>query len=424
VQDPLGLQFALVGDALSATDDTYAHNDITSAHDLGLVLLTGTAPPMVYEPFSSTWSPLLPEPDAAITAAGYDASNHHWILASANGLVYAYDALTDTRIAEIMAPPGILGPPAIDNAAGRIAFPTSYGYMAMFNTTSLAQTVSSPYPIGGTPTRALLDAQYRRIFIADPNAEGTRVVDDTYFAGMAGDTLGNTGAPSDLAIHASSNRLLASFPDESLVRAYTLDTLQPASPPAVALSNPAQIAVHGESLAVLTTSGQLHLVDAETFSPTQTPLNVAATNGSLQILETTVPPVVLNEVQGSGPGWVELRTTGSGSINLGGWVLETTSGAFQIDLSSLGSTSNEAYTLICHPTAPVSVACDLETPALFIDAEAVLQLRNVGVVVDYLRSPAGSGIHARTHPAIDGRRVEGYANSQGTPGASNEDVNL
>jgi hypothetical protein len=402
--------------------EDFSHQQITPADVLGVVLLTGNSSPMVFEPLSQSWSSLTPEITAPVTGAAFDPVSLSWIIAASNGSVYTYDALTDSLIEQVAAPPGTLGMPAVDSRAGRVSFPTTFGYLAVYSLPNLIPVGLSPFAIGGTPQQALFDERGRRVFLSDPAVSGTRVVDDTYFSGLAGGSLVGVGTPADIAKDITSNRFFASYPDDGLVRSYVLDTLQPAIPPAVALSSPTHVETHSDSVVVLTSTGQLHLLDILGFTPQQPPVSTGASGGVLGILKSRVPSVVLNEVKGNGAGWVELYITET--TNLAGWVLETTSDSLQIDLSSLGSVNSGSYVLICHPNVELGEACDLETPALFLESSAILELRNVGLRVDYLVTPTGGDVFARRHPSIDGRRNEAYASSAGTPGFSNDDVGL
>ncbi|MEC8024081.1 MAG: hypothetical protein VX223_09105, partial [Myxococcota bacterium] len=394
---------------------------MTVAHPLGVMLLSGISDPVVYEPRTQTVSPLTPPPQGTVTSAAYDANQELWILATTEGLVYAYDAITDTLIATAAAPPGDIGQSAVDENTGRVYFPTSFGYLAVLDSADLSSISGTPLPITGTPNQVYIDAPRRRLLVTDPASDGTRVVDDTYGAGLLGDTLSGLGAPSQLALDPAGDRLYATYNEGGVVRGYSLSTLLPLTPPAVAISAPSRVSVDATNLFVLSSSGELHFMDATTFTALFPPLDVLGAT-DLVVYRPRRPPVIINEVSTGDSGWIELLVTATSQVDFSGVQLQGNGGS--VDLSGLGALAPGSVILACHPNAPVIADCVVTSSILQPGFEDSWTLMNGSRVWDQYKTGPASSITGRVHPAIVGWRPEAISNTSGTPNAPNDDITL
>ncbi len=431
--------FAVVG---SASVPGTVH-DLAGADGAGVVFATVPDAPAsvlaidVLQPSAQPPAPVPATPSRVVAVA---PSLGLLAVVGSDGSATTWNVQTALQMAsgQAIAPP--IGTPTLEPETGRLFIPSELGSLAVLELAApMSQAPTTPYFVGGNPTAAVYAADQERVFMADPKAEGVRVVGALHGSGLQGDSLTGLGVPAGLDVDLANGTLLVAYPAGNVVRVFSLDTLLPAAPPAVAIGDgPTAVTVDPLSDRVYVTSAAgntLTILGGATLTNIVPPVTVAggpvdvvvvrSRPGAAIITEVMANPSAVSDPDGE---WFEVHNPGTTAIDLNGWTLETDA-AFHTVTQSVPIPAGGRAVLCRNGNAAENggVTCDYAYTGLPLTNTGVnLSLRSAAsVLVDTagLSAPIPTGKSlALRHPAYNNLRRYSWSDSDGTPGAANEDV--
>ena len=358
-----------------------------------------------------------------------------------DGVFETFDTRTGALRAEgpTLAPP--VGEPALDPLTHRVYVPVATGWLAVAALDPLAAMPSSPWPVGGAPTRALHVAASDRLLLIDPPFDRVRVVGAQHGVGLSPDSISGLGKPAGLALDAVAGRVVIAYPAEGKIRFFDLASLAPASPPAASVPcAPQEVETDAAGRIYIGCAGaaKLHVLEGGTLTPVAgSPVDVPGSPsdivvfhshpGAVVITEAMINPTAVTDAHGE---WIELTNVGSAKITLAGWTLETAASSHTIPGGLDLPVPPGGRIVLCRDAEPLTnggVPCDYEYSGLSLpnDGTTLTLLDPSDLVVDeaalHAPIPAGKTL-ALEHLAFDNSRRYSWSTSNGTPGMPNGDV--